>query len=134
MRKDTYKTSQKEMIIEFFKKNHNQHLTIKEVEYFLNQNQQKVGLTTIYRCVDKLVKEGILKKYIVDNNSSACFEYCNQKCDHKTHIHLKCESCNSLIHLDCDEIAELETHILKNHHFKINPLKTVYYGTCAKCK
>lgn len=133
MRKESYKTTQKEMIIDFFKKNTNKHLTIKEVERYLNEKQQNVGLTTIYRCVDKLVKEGYLKKYIVDNNSSACFEYSDNSCCENSHFHLKCEKCNTLIHLDCSEIKELEIHMLKHHGFKINPLKTVYYGECKNC-
>lgn len=134
MRKDSYKTVQKEMIVDFFKSNPNQHLTIKEVERYLNSKQQNVGLTTIYRCVDKLVKENVLKKYIVDNNSSACFAYQNESCHEKEHYHLKCDVCNTLYHLDCEVITSFQQHMLEHHGFEINPHRTVYYGTCKNCQ
>jgi Fur family ferric uptake transcriptional regulator len=46
---------------------------------------------------------------------------------------LKCETCGSLIHVDCDFLNEIEKHLFKTHNFRINTLKTVFYGICKKC-
>lgn len=56
-RNETYKTRQKELILDVIK-NFKNDFTIKEIYEKLNQN---VGLTTIYRTISKLVEEGKIK-------------------------------------------------------------------------
>ena len=48
--------------------------------------------------------------------------------------HMKCEECGSLIHLECDAITELEDHIWKDHRFRVDPGRTVFYGLCEECE
>ena len=51
------------------------HVTVNEIcEYFKNQGIS-VGTTTVYRHLEKMVREGVVAKYVVDGTSSACFEY-----------------------------------------------------------
>jgi hypothetical protein len=45
----------------------------------------------------------------------------------------KCEKCGRLIHLHCDEIEELCAHMKNEHHFILNPARTVFYGICESC-
>ena len=59
-RNETYKTRQKELVLDVIK-NFKNDFTIKEIYEKLNQN---VGLTTIYRTISKLVEEGKIKKSI----------------------------------------------------------------------
>ena len=41
---------------------------------------------------EKLVAEGVLQKYFIDEHSAACFEYSGDDCNAETpHFHLKCE-------------------------------------------
>ena len=56
-RNETYKTRQKELVLDVIK-NFKNDFTIKEIYEKLNQN---VGLTTIYRTISKLVEEGKIK-------------------------------------------------------------------------
>ena len=48
-------------------------------------------------------------------------------------LQYKCEKCGKLIHLHCDELEEIQTHILKEHRFKMDPMRTVFYGLCENC-
>ena len=124
---DSYKTKQKDLIMnEIIKQNH--EFTIKDIYEKLSN---EVGLTTIYRLVDRLVKEGILNKTISKENITY-YQYL-ERCNHKNHFYLKCEKCGSMIHVDCDCIEELTNHILNNHKFKLTREHIIINGVCKNC-
>jgi len=124
---NTYKTKQKDLIFDAIKKQKNDFI-IKDIYEELNH---KVGLTTIYRLVDKMVKEGIVNKTIGKDNITY-FQYL-EKCNHLNHFYLKCDNCGNTIHVDCDCITDLMNHILEEHHFKINSGHIIIGGMCDKC-
>ena len=62
--RDPYKTRQKELIKHSIKNCKNE-FTIKELFTKLNEKDQTLGLTTIYRVANKLVKAGALSKKLV---------------------------------------------------------------------
>ena len=82
------------------------------------------------------MNEGVLQKYIIDGNSPACFEFKkpSDEEDAAACFHCKCEKCGRLIHLRCDELAIIETHLAASHHFTLNPSRTVLYGLCEDCR
>ena len=121
-----YNTKQKEKILNIIKKE-KKDFTIKEIHEKLND----VGLTTIYRLVDKLVEEKRISKTIVNNIT--VYHYL-EECEHDNHFYLKCDKCGSLIHIDCDCIDDLSKHILKEHSFILNKENIFINGICNKCK
>lgn len=122
----SYNTKQKELIIDTIKK-HKKEFTIKEIYNELNGS---IGLTTIYRMVDKLVTEDVINKYINSDNITY-YQYL-EKCDKYNHFFLKCEKCGNIIHIDCDCIEELSTHISLNHHFLLTN-NIIINGLCKNC-
>ena len=54
--------------------------------------------------------------------------------DGGTCYHCKCEKCGKLIHLHCDELDGLQSHIRGEHGFEINSMRTVFYGLCDACR
>lgn len=134
--KAKYKTKQREHMLEYMGTVGRKHFTAADVCGYFRSKNIPVGTTTVYRQLEQLMSEGKLKKYIIDETSCACFEYIGEDegVESKTpYYHLKCEKCGILIHLECDEITEFENHITKHHGFKINPMRTTFYGLCAKC-
>ena len=125
--RNNYSTKQKEMILELLKKE-NRDLTIKEIYNSLNN---KVGLTTIYRLIDKMVLEEKIIKYIGDNNKTY-YRYF-ESCDKDNHFYLKCDKCKSMTHIDCDCISELSNHIINEHKFNLKKENIVINGICSKC-
>ncbi len=117
-----YNTKQKELILNNIKKI-NGEFTIKDIYDSLNK---KVGLTTIYRYINKLVLNGIVKK---DNDKYSYLEECNNK----NHFYLKCNCCGNVIHTDCECINKLSKHIYKNHKFVLNRENIIINGFCNKC-
>ncbi len=122
-----YKTKQKDLILKIVKKQKSE-FTIKDIYDDLNK---EVGLTTIYRFIDKLVKDGKLNKSIGENNTTY-YQYLEECCNHN-HFYLKCEKCGNIIHIDCDCIEELTNHILLNHKFKPCREHIIINGICEKC-
>ena len=126
-RNETYKTRQKELVLDVIK-NFKNDFTIKEIYEKLNQN---VGLTTIYRTILKLVEEGKIKKSI-DYNNFVHYQYLDE-CQCDNHFYLKCDKCGSITHVDCDCINDFTNHVLKNHSFKVDNVNIIIKGICKKC-
>lgn len=128
-----YKTKQRAQVIGCLKQNKDKHMTVEMLMKYLASSGAEVGRATIYRTLDKLCREGIIRRYELTVDNSACYQYIDEQSDCSDHFHLKCERCGELIHLDCDHISDLSKHILTDHKFKVNNTKTVLYGLCEKC-
>ena len=124
----SYNTKQKDLILNTVF-NYGKEFTVNDI--YLKMSA-KVGLTTIYRLIDKLVLDGKLKKYIGTDNVTY-YQYL-EDCGCENHFYLKCSNCGCLEHIDCECIETLEKHILKKHGFKLNKKGIVINGLCAKCK
>jgi Fur family ferric uptake transcriptional regulator len=128
MKRDNYNTLQKDLMLEKIK-SINREFTIKELYELLGG---KVGLTTIYRFVDKLVKDNRLDKNIGSDNT--CYYEYLEECDCSNHFYLKCEDCGCMIHIHCDCISELVSHISIDHNFIPNREHIIINGLCSNCK
>ena len=133
MREPTYKTRQQEAILKYLKSQKHEHVTVSHIhEHFLGIGLS-IGITTIYRHLEKLLAKGQVHKYIIDGGTGACFQYADPELCEKEHFHLKCEICGQLFHLDCEFVSKIHHHIEQAHGFDTNPYKTVFYGTCKNC-
>lgn len=130
-----YKTKQREMLLGYFETVPGVHVTAGDVCGYFRSQGAPIAQSTIYRNLESLVGEGVIKKYVFDGNSPACFEYVGPESleDTESCFHCKCEKCGKLIHLHCDELNEMQSHLMKEHHFGLDPVRTVIYGLCEKC-
>jgi Fur family ferric uptake transcriptional regulator len=132
-----YHTRQGQCILDYMKSLKGAHVTINQVVRHFEDTEDAVGQTTVYRQLEKLAAGGKIRKYILGDGKSACYQYIDGaminegKC--RDHFHLKCEICGKLIHADCDVLDKIERHLLRSHDFQLNLLKTVFYGTCKNC-
>jgi Fur family ferric uptake transcriptional regulator len=128
-----YKTKQKESILSYIKSLDGKHVTINQITDYFLENDMKIGISTVYRYLDKLVNDGAVRKYVIDGVSGACYQYVDEEDQLEEHFHFKCDECGGLIHFQCDELNNIQKHLLKNHGFNLNSLKTMFYGKCDKC-
>lgn len=128
-----YSTRQRRVIEQYIASMGDGHFTVDSLCATLLQNGEAVGRTTVYRCVEKLKNEGKLRKYAQNAGESACYQFVGDGQCHD-HFHLKCENCGDLIHMDCRNMTKLAEHIKSHHGFDIDPLKTVFYGVCERCR
>ena len=96
----------------------------------LRSGGQSVGLTTVYRQLERLEKQGLVHKLVT--GEGACWQNCDCHAPRDC-ILLKCEVCGAIQHMDCGHLGELYQHVLQQHHFRINPRRTLFYGLCDRC-
>ena len=129
--KNEYNTRQRVAILDYLQEN-TTHTTVRDIISHLSEQGIKVGVTTAYRTLEKLCEQGVVRKFIIDERSGACYQYAQSSNCHE-HFHLKCVKCGKLIHLSCDFLMQMENHILNDHGFTVSSGKTVIYGVCAEC-
>lgn len=133
--KAQYKTKQLSILDEYLKSVAGQHITVNEISQHFKNQGISVGTTTIYRHLEKMVANGTVAKYVMEGTNCAYFEYLSRdsSCHQPTCFHLKCEKCGKLTHLHCEHMQNLLSHISLNHGFKVDEIRTIFYGTCENC-
>lgn len=132
----TYKTKQHDEILNYIKTIEGEHFNVCDIYDHFKEEGQNIGTATIYRQLEKLVDEGNAIKYTLDPGTPACFEYVNpgNHLKRKTCFHLRCEICGRLTHMNCGELQGLASHLENEHGFRINAMRTVFYGICSDCQ
>jgi Fur family ferric uptake transcriptional regulator len=133
-RPEKYNTRQGQSILDYMKSLGGDHVTVNQVVRHFEDTEEAVGQTTVYRHLEKLAAGGMIRKYILHDGKSACYQYINGEKNCREHFHLKCEHCGALIHVDCNFLEKIARHLFQQHQFQVNMLKTVFYGTCKKCR
>ncbi|MDR0669921.1 MAG: transcriptional repressor [Treponema sp.] len=132
-RPETYRTRQGEDILDYLRSAAGRHVTIGGMVRYFAGRDGNIGQSTIYRHLERLAAEGTIRKYVLGDGKSACYQYVDSKAVCREHFHLICDRCGTLIHVDCDLLEEIQAHLLLEHKFRIDLLKTVLYGTCDAC-
>lgn len=128
--KKQYMTKQKAALIDFFKENKDKCFTSHEI---IKNEYLNLGEATVYRLLNKISAEGIIKKYIQDETGGTMYQY-NLTKDCNGHFHMKCLVCGKLLHTECKEIVSVINHIESEHAFSVDNSKTVFYGVCKECE
>ncbi len=129
----SYKTKQRELILDCLKEHSDIHITAEEITQQLKMQGDPVGRSTVYRYLERLIEDGVVHKY-QNPGESSCYQLALPDGRCHQHFHLKCVSCGQLLHMECDYMTGLCEHIRKEHGFEIDVFKTVLYGTCGKCR
>lgn len=114
------------------------HMSAKDVYAALHKTYPALGLTTVYRTLDLLVRMGLLNKLSFGTGESR-YEFRSGK-DESHHHHLICIQCGTIIDYTdfVDEELELvkktEASLAKKHDFKIMDHNIEFYGLCPDCK
>lgn len=126
-----YKTKQRTFIVELLKEYHGRHLTAEEIVTLLEQRKNAVGKATVYRCLERLIEQGEVKKYSFGEGKSACYEYHLEQ--QTPYYHLKCSQCGAVTHMECKYLDSLQEHVYEHHGFTLDAAQIVLFGCCEKC-
>lgn len=114
-----------------------EHLSADEIFAKAREINPDIGLTTIYRTLEKLSIMGEVHK-LDSGDKRGRFELADSGKGH--HHHLVCSRCNRIIDYDdfIDEevkfLKETERKLSKKYDFVINDHLIQFYGVCGKCK
>ncbi len=131
-RPEHYRTKQREAILRYIASLDGAHVTAAQIEKHFSKFMP-ISRATIYRHLERFTQGGELRKYLTDGVSGACYQYTGEEHGDHAHLHLKCEGCGELLHMECGTLAELTRHIHNAHAFEVNAAKTVLYGRCLEC-
>lgn len=131
-----YNTKQRELILRFLSESDGKHVKAEEIFDYLKKNDTPVGKSTVYRYLDTLTEQNIVRKYTIEDGQGACYQFVGEtghsRC--REHYHLKCSNCGELYHVSCELMDKINLHILEEHGFTVDNSKTVFYGICEKCR
>ena len=132
--KTGYRTRAQGELLAYLKSTPGVHHTAIELKEHFDDAGTPIGTATIYRQLERFVSDGSIQKFFIGNGESACYVFSGNTAECPAHFHCKCEKCGRLIHLDCEELREIQTHLLEYHGFAWNAGKTVFYGLCDHCR
>jgi Fur family ferric uptake transcriptional regulator len=130
-------TAPREAILDLMSRT-SKHLSAKDIYAALYRMYPGIGLTTVYRTLDLLVRMGLINKFTFGDGPSR-YEYMSE--DKKGHHHhVVCSKCGKIIDYSdfLDDELELvnktEKHLSEKYNFKVFGHSIEFYGLCEKCQ
>lgn len=129
-----YRTRQRQRIMEYLTEHSHEHLTADDIALYFQQGGERIGKSTVYRYLDYLVQEGIVRRFHLDNDGAACYQFIGEREDCHLHLHLKCSKCGELFHVDSPTLSKIDREMEDAYGFAVDHTKTVLYGDCGECR
>jgi Fur family ferric uptake transcriptional regulator len=114
------------------------HLSAKEIYASLYRMYPGIGLTTIYRTLDLLVRAGFINRFTFSDGQNR-YEFKSEK-KKEHHHHLNCIQCGKIIDYsdfvdeEMELVKKIEETLSKKHNFNVLGHNIEFYGLCDKCK
>ncbi len=111
------------------------HPTALEIFMKVKEKCPKIGLSTVYRTLELLTKNGILRKFVM-GDGQARYEYA--KGEH--HHHLICQVCGKIIDYsdfikeETELVKKIEENLKEKYGFEIQTHTFQFYGICPDCQ
>jgi Fur family ferric uptake transcriptional regulator len=129
-----YSTKHGETVLAYLASVKDTFVTAAQIISHLQNENISISRPTVYRQLGKMVNGGMVRKYVFGGTSEASFRYVDRDAYDNGLYHLKCEACDGVFNLECDEVGHVSRHILEDHAFEVNESKTVFYGKCGTCR
>ena len=110
-------------ILELLENSIPHHLSAEDIYKKLLEQEEDVGLATIYRVLTQFEMAGIVQRHNFDHNH-AVFEIKNDT----THDHLVCQKTNQIIEFKNEEIEKILLTIAEEHHFTLTGHSLILFG------
>lgn len=125
-----YKTEGKQLVLRFFEDRADRCFSCFEV--YSSLSAFGVGKSSVYRIISDFEKEGKIKRVPNVGGKEALYRFASRgSCSE--HLHLKCQGCGKLIHLDRVTTGALEESLLINSGFSLDESAPLL-GRCKSCK
>jgi Fur family ferric uptake transcriptional regulator len=105
------------------------HLSAEDVVARVAAQMTKVDPSTVYRTLDLLVREGLVRR--TDLGAGRAFYEPAQ--DH-LHHHVVCERCGAVAHLHDEEVGDVRERVEKASGYALSRRDMSFYGLCPNCR
>lgn len=106
----------------------NRAISAQDLYLELRNNQQNMGLATVYRALEALKLDGLVTVRTLTNGESLYSPV--QQDQH----HLTCLNCGASIPIPQCPVHELERQLERSHHFKVYYHTLEFFGLCQQCQ
>jgi Fur family ferric uptake transcriptional regulator len=116
-------------ILEILESSKVHHLSAEDVYKHLLQNDEEIGLATVYRVLTQFEDAGLVIRHHFEGGHSV-FELSSE--DH--HDHLVCVKCGRVEEFHDEEIERRQRNIAVERGFELTDHNLNLYGLCPSCK
>ncbi|MDO6568055.1 ferric iron uptake transcriptional regulator [Alteromonas sp. 1_MG-2023] len=113
-------------ILQILQEPENQHISAEDVYKILIEQDEEIGLATVYRVLNQFDDAGILNRHHFEGGKSV-FEISHKE----HHDHLVCLKCGKVIEFEDDIIEQRQDMIAKKHNIKLTHHSLYLYGECT---
>ena len=115
-------------ILEVLQSNPEFHLSADAIHNYLTDNNESIGLATVYRVLTQLEMAGLIQKNQFNENQST-YEIKKQH-----HDHLICTKCGKIIEFINDDLEKLQEKISDSYQFRLDSHVMTLFGECTDGK
>ncbi len=105
------------------------HLSAEDVYKELLNEEDSVGLATVYRVLTQFEDAGLVIRHHFEGDRSV-FELNDE--DH--HDHMICDQCGKVTEFVDRRIESLQEKVAEDHGFSLQDHSLTLYGICARCQ
>lgn len=128
-----YHTEQRRQLLNFLTEHNGGQYSVEEIAQQLCTDGS-ISISSIYRNINALAADGIIQRFSKDGSRKFLYQYIGDE-DCSEHIHLKCEICGCIFHMDRKTMEAVDASAdAAAAGFHINRKKTILYGACRNCK
>ncbi|KFZ29974.1 MULTISPECIES: ferric iron uptake transcriptional regulator [Pseudidiomarina] len=125
-------TSPRVKILEILKKPENQHISAEDVYKILLENNEEIGLATVYRVLNQFDDAGIVTRHHFEGGRSV-FELSAKH----HHDHLVCLTCGHVFEFEDQVIEDRQLQVAEANNITLTNHSLYLYGECnnaANCE
>jgi Fur family ferric uptake transcriptional regulator len=114
------------------------HMSAKDIYVALYKMYPGIGLTTVYRTLDLLVRMGVINKFAFGDGQNRYEFKSEDKKGH--HHHVICSECGKIIDYsdsledELELVKKTEKRLSEKYNFKVLGHNIEFYGLCEKCR
>jgi Fur family ferric uptake transcriptional regulator len=129
-----YHSKYKSWILDYLKTYKDSRFCATDIHKAMDKDSMGANLATVYRNLDRLVEEKSLNRFKISNEEENYYQYLVPEMGCTSHLHLICRKCGKVIHLNCDFMKKISSHIKADHGFALDCKDSVLVGLCKQCK
>ena len=112
-------------ILEILQQPNNQHISAEDVYKILLEQDEDIGLATVYRVLNQFVDAGILIRHHFEGGKSV-FEISYKE----HHDHLVCLRCGKVVEFEDPVIERRQLEVAEQNNMKLTHHSLYMYGEC----
>ncbi|MGC8486695.1 MAG: Fur family transcriptional regulator [Clostridia bacterium] len=124
-------TPQRQAVLRILSRHLAEELSADDIRRLTAEEQEPVGLATVYRTLEVLVRVGVVSQYIREDGRTRY--RLNVESLDPLH-HLICVRCGDLTDLSLDWLGDLAGHVRDATGFMVLDQELKLYGVCLACQ